>query len=436
MDFIKIVFILFYFAQFKSLLYCQTFDNISYLKRQLQQVEPDLHPRLNQNEPINVSIFAYISSILDYNEVSGTLQVVTSYMMVWTDEIRRWNTSEYGNVTSVNLPISSTWIPKISIVNTVRHKSIFMYHNEMEIGKSYVSYNSSGYAVFQVSGVQELSCSSNVKYFPIDSHACSIQLSTTQVFDSTILKPVMKTIDLTYGVPNPKWSITENFVESNVDDYTSKVNFHITLSRNPSFLFLNLVVPIFLLSFANLLVFCIPVSSGERGSLAFTILLTFVVFITLVTDILPACKPISYFNIFLEVQLFCSVLITFCAVWSISLHHKFTENDTQEILPQLLLQMSCAYRNSCSKYHPKGKKNQVVPPRGIIEEHCNETCVDKNAHLQKEPDLHEDIKSGNNYTKDIHQYCLQFIDLICFRLFLFILCIQLIVYCIIFSFKP
>ncbi|CAC5426645.1 unnamed protein product [Mytilus coruscus] len=378
-----------------------------------------------------------MSSILDYNEVSGTLQVVTFYMLTWIDEIRRWNSSEYGNVTSINLPITNTWIPKISVVNTVRHKSIFMYYNEMEIRKSYVSYNSSGFAVFQVSGVQELSCSSNVKYFPIDSHACSIQLGTTHVFDYTVLKPVMKTIDLTYGVSNPKWSITENFVESDVSDYTSKVNFNITLSRNPSFLFLNLVVPIVLLSFTNLLVFCIPAGSGERGSLAFTILLTFVVFITLVTDILPACKPISYFNIFLEVQLFCSVLITFCAVWSISLHHKFAANDTQEIFPQLLLQMSCAYRNLCSKNQRKvDNKRIIVPPRGFTEEHCNDICADKKNHLQKEQELHEDIRSDNKSTKDIHQYCLKFIDSICFSLFLIILCIQLIVHGIIFSYKP
>ncbi|VDI47726.1 Hypothetical predicted protein [Mytilus galloprovincialis] len=420
------------------MIYCQKFDNISDLKRQLQKVEPDLHPRLNQNEIVNVSIFAFLSSILDYDEVSGTLQVVTSYMLTWMDELRQWNSSEYGHVTSVNLPITSTWIPKINVANMVRHNSIFMYHNEMEIRKSYVNYKSDGIAVYQVSGVQELSCSSNVKYFPLDSHACSIQLTTTQVFDYTILKPVMKTIDLTYGVSNPKWSITENFVESDVTEYTSKISFNITLSRNPSFLFLNLVVPIVLLSFANLLVFCIPAASGERGSLAFTILLTFVVFITLVTDILPACKPISYFNIFLEIQLFCSVLITFCAVWSITLHHKFVENDSQEIFPRLLLQMSCAYRNSCSKHHRKDKKNQVVPPKGILHvaEKCNKTCVDKHVHLQKDLDQHAEIKSGNKSTKDTHQYCLQFIDLICFRLFLFILCIQLIVYCIIFSYKP
>ncbi|CAC5426644.1 unnamed protein product [Mytilus coruscus] len=435
MDIIKIALILFYFASLRSLIYCKTFNDTSHLKRQLKGIAPDVNPRLNQNEFVNVSIMAFIAAILDYNEVSGTLQAVISYVLTWTDEMRRWNSSEYGNVRSINLPITSTWIPEISVNNMVRHKTIFMYHNDMEIRKSHVNYQSNGFATFQIGGAQELSCSSDVKYFPFDSHACSIQLITTHVINNVIITPAMKTIDLTYGVPNPKWSITENFVESNVYVYTSKVSFNITLSRNPSFLFLNLIVPIVLLSFSNLLVFCIPAASGERGSLAFTILLTFVVFITLVTDILPACKPISYFNIFLEVQLFCSVLITFCAVWSISLHHKFAENDTQEIFPKLLLQMSCAYRNLCSKNQRKVDNKRIVTPRRFTEEHCNKTCLDKNDHLQKEQELHEDIKNDNKSTKDIHQYCLKFIDSICFTLFLIILCIQLIVHGIIFSYQ-
>ncbi|VDI16394.1 Hypothetical predicted protein, partial [Mytilus galloprovincialis] len=149
MDFVKNVFIVFYIAQFRSMIYCQNFNKISDLKRQLQKVEPDLHPRFNQNKMVNVSIFAFLSSILDYDEVSGTLQVVTSFMLTWMDELRQWNSSEYENVTSVNLPITSTWIPKIIVANTVRHNSIFMYHNEMEIRKSYVNYKSDGFAVYQ-----------------------------------------------------------------------------------------------------------------------------------------------------------------------------------------------------------------------------------------------------------------------------------------------
>ncbi|CAC5426646.1 unnamed protein product [Mytilus coruscus] len=437
MDFIKSVLIFTYFTQLRFLIYGQTFDEISNLERQLKKFSPDLNPRLNQKDPVDVSIMAFITAILDYNEVSGTLQPVMSYVLTWMDEIRRWNSSEYGNVTSISLPITTTWIPKISVFNMVRHKSIFMYHNEMEMRRSHVNYQSNGFAEFHVSGAQDITCSTDVKYFPFDSHACSIQLFPDYAHGSVILKSEMKTFDLKYAVSNTEWSITENSVDGEVyANVSSIVRFNLTLSRNPSFPFLNLVLPIVLLSFANLLVFCIPVASGERGSLAFTILLTFIVFITMVTDILPACKPISYFNIFLVIQLFCSVLIAFCTVRTISLHHKFAENDTQDTFPQLLLTLSWAYRNSCSKNQQKGNTSQLFSPRVITEEHCNETCVNKNSQSQNELELIKNAKKDNRYTKDIHQYCIQCIDSICFSLFLIILCIQLGVYGIMFSYKP
>ncbi|CAG2226097.1 unnamed protein product [Mytilus edulis] len=221
MDIIKIAVILFYCASLISLIYCKTFNDTSYLARQLKNIPPDVLPRLNQNEFVNVSITAFIASILDYNEVSGTLQAVVTYYLTWTDEMRRWNSSAYGNVSSINLPITSTWIPEISVNNMVRQKTILMYHNDMEIRKAYVSYKSDGSAVFLLGGAQKLSCSSDVKYFPFDSHACSIELTTTHAFDNVIITSAIKTIDLTYGVPNPKWSITENVVQSNVYVYSS-----------------------------------------------------------------------------------------------------------------------------------------------------------------------------------------------------------------------
>jgi hypothetical protein len=85
---------------------------------------------------------------------------------------------------------------------------------------------------------------------------------------------------LRMGILNAEWKISYDLVEASSLEQNTQLIFHLTLRRNPYFLFLNLVVPIIFISFVNLLVFCIPVNSGERASLAFTVLLTFVVFIT------------------------------------------------------------------------------------------------------------------------------------------------------------
>jgi hypothetical protein len=69
---------------------------------------------------------------------------------------------------------------------------------------------------------------------------------------------------------NPALPVLEYLADKfNTQPEIEQLNYKLTLKRHSTFIFLNLVVPIILLSFVNLLVFCIPVASGERGSLAF-----------------------------------------------------------------------------------------------------------------------------------------------------------------------
>jgi hypothetical protein len=79
-------------------------------------------------------------------------------------------------------------------------------------------------------------------------------------------------VDLRFAETNSEWSIIATSADKfNTQPEIEQLNYTLTLKRHSKFIFLNLVVPIILLSFVNLLVFCILVASGERGSLAFTI---------------------------------------------------------------------------------------------------------------------------------------------------------------------
>jgi hypothetical protein len=51
---------------------------------------------------------------------------------------------------------------------------------------------------------------------------------------------------------------------------------------------MNLVVPIYIISVSNLLVFLLPLDSSDRVAFSVTMLLTFTVFMSMVTDKLPA----------------------------------------------------------------------------------------------------------------------------------------------------
>jgi len=71
-----------------------------------------------------------------------------------------------------------------------------------------------------------------------------------------------------------------------VDAYSQLV-FNVILERRPEFYLTNVVLPILLMSFLNVLVFFLPADSGEKISYSLTVLLALAVFLTLIADSMP-----------------------------------------------------------------------------------------------------------------------------------------------------
>ena len=302
--------------------FCSTemFENVRKLSSVLKNIPGDIKPKQNQTERVEIGIYMALNSMQDYDEVSGILKMFASFILYWSDEIRNWNTTEYNGLDSIQLPIQNTWIPKIIIRNMVIEKTFYYYDNEIDIKTTYIKYHNTGSARLIATFVISMACSANILLFPFDSQECEIQLMAEDSDGHVTFQTLSDGVDLRFAETNTGWSI----IATSAEIFTNRpgleqLNYKLTLRRHSKFIFLNLVVPIILLSFVNLLVFCIPVTSGERSSLAFTILLTFVVFMTMVATMLPANDVISIFNIFLLTQLSCSALILFCAIWSISL---------------------------------------------------------------------------------------------------------------------
>ena len=186
-------------------------------------------------------------------------------------------------------------------------------------------------------------------------------------------------------------------------------------------------MPIILLSFVNLLVFCIPVYSEERASIAFAVLLTFVVFITMVTAILLASNNISVYNIFLLIQLLCSVLITCLAVWSISIFHRCEENDIDDFWLNLLVKI---LKNKREMYFTAGKDCRRRTITNIAENGTNaiEGLANRQHKEAEKSNTEPEVDGVNLAKKNNFRYCLKRLDNICFKFFFTVLLFQLIIY--------
>ncbi|XP_050409464.2 acetylcholine receptor subunit alpha-like [Patella vulgata] len=90
-----------------------------------------------------------------------------------------------------------------------------------------------------------------------------------------------------------------------------KVTVRLTLTRRPTFILLNVYLPIIILSFLNAAVFAVPVDSGEKLSYVLTVLLSLAVFMSTVSGMLPTT---SNHTPYITIYLSCLIVISTLSV--------------------------------------------------------------------------------------------------------------------------
>ncbi len=155
--------------------------------------------------------------------------------------------------------------------------------------------NSNGNVMWMPPGIIESSCEVNVALYPFDTQTCPLTFGTWSFTDSLVNVRLARggaNEDSIYKTNN-EWSldelsciqITKNY---GVDQIYTSINCHLNMTRRPLFYIFNLVLPCFLLLLVGSLTFCIPPDSGEKVSLAVTVLLALIVFMMAVMEKLPA----------------------------------------------------------------------------------------------------------------------------------------------------
>jgi hypothetical protein len=118
-----------------------------------------------------------------------------------------------------------------------------------------------------------------------------------------------KSVTLDEYTENSAWKITSLSKRKYLLYNTYHIDIEFQLQRRANFATFTLIMPLLMLAFLNICVFLVPVGSGEKGSFAITIFLSYGIFVTIVSDTLPDNSlQISYFLLFIIVLLFMSVL--------------------------------------------------------------------------------------------------------------------------------
>ncbi|VDH90078.1 Hypothetical predicted protein [Mytilus galloprovincialis] len=301
-----------------------------------------LTPRFNQSEPVDVVLDLFLNSVIDFHPVSGIMTFSAAFIIKWKDEIiaSRWQNSRYVDIKDTNIGMHHVWLPKIYIRNIANIASIYQFLSTLDSEISYVNYDRYGGAIMTCLAVLQTTCKTDVTYYPLDVHTCDITVVNIDSFHGINILTTESDVGIVndYTYPNSEWTIS-SFVTNNWENESfSEVNFAVILSRKPIFFVTNLVFPIMIITVVNGLSFFVPIESGERLSFGTSLLLMLIVFLTTVLEVLPSTdNKLSYFNIFVFLELIYSCVIVLGIIITIFLYHRSTTKKVPNFLKRITL---------------------------------------------------------------------------------------------------
>lgn len=303
-------------------------------------------PRTNQSLPFEIQFAFYLQSLDSFVEIKEKIALVGGIHMVWTDVSLSWDPNTYGGIKFIDIPSSDIWLPKVYLMNNAEKFS------PIGEGQTFqVQVTSDGRVVFISGGIMKAKCPTDLSMFPFDTQTCTLsyQMWGVESLTYTFSTQEERVIISNY-IANAQWTLksTQTCVDvSHGHMHQYKVT--LILKREPVYYVAVVIVPCLIFCILNPLVFILKVESGERISLSMTMLLSYVIFLTLVCNSIPAsANPMCFLLVMMIIIIAISGLIIVFAI--VSVNYYFEESCERTLIVRFI-------RNVIAAVTDDGKEN-------------------------------------------------------------------------------
>lgn len=289
-----------------------------------QGYNPLIRPVQNTNDSLKVEFSLALSQIINVDEVNQVMKTNVWLQVYWTDFQLSWNSFQYGDIDSVRVKPEKMWVPDLVLYNNADGNYEVTY-------KSNCVVYSDGSVHWIPPAIYQSSCYIDVLYFPFDQQVCEMQFGSWTHRGKSLIYIFyenMDKLDLTDYLPSGSWDIIDcpGRIETVVDHLTLEkkevVIFQFVLRRKTLFYTVNLIIPCILVSLASICVFVLPADAGEKITLCISILLALVVFLLLVSKILPPSLTIPLIAKYLLFTFIMNIITVFFTVIVINRNHR------------------------------------------------------------------------------------------------------------------
>ncbi|XP_050397193.1 acetylcholine receptor subunit delta [Patella vulgata] len=279
---------------------------------------PHLRPVESDTDALEVSVVFSLVSISEVKEKDQTL-VAFGYMgLKWTDTFLAWDSGRFNGLEDMVVPQFKIWRPDVVIGNMVEKTK------ELGFDGMPIRLTRTGDVYWFPNILFQTACDINIKYYPFDTQVCTIELNPlVSSFDEIKLRLEAGQNALDEYGPNGQWELVNLSMKETKDQFKSILKFELTLKRRRSFYIMNIILPVIFLSFMGNLVFALPAESGEKMSLTITILLAYVVYLTIISENMPQTSiHISLLAVYLTILVALSAISVIITTLVLRLHHK------------------------------------------------------------------------------------------------------------------
>ncbi|XP_014778579.1 acetylcholine receptor subunit alpha [Octopus bimaculoides] len=263
------------------------------LEKLFKDYQKSQRPVSSDDDILYVDVSLEVKNIIEFDVVKGLLTSNLILGLSWNDVNLHWNEAR-ENVSYIKTELKHVWYPNVQICNSASGKFTF----DEDTG---VTLTSNGNTSLYIDRIVNTYCKVNINKYPFDEHECDIsvcfrhQINTEETLNNFVY-------NVTYNPTYNQWEYT--FKEKDIlkeGIITAGVIVH--SKRKISSATITSIIPPIMLTLLIISVYLLPAESGEKVSVAITVFLANIVFLSETEKKLGNNSPfIDEFNSFSSVE--------------------------------------------------------------------------------------------------------------------------------------
>ncbi len=371
----------------------------------LSSYNKHVRPVFDAEYAVHINISITLANVIGIDEKRQSLTTLLWIHTEWMDPFLSWNKTDFPGISHFVIPANKIWTPDLMVNNaigtTIPSVSDFLEKSEG------ADISPSGKVFHLFSVLLNSVCPISIELFPFDFQSCPIVLASW-IHDNSQIK--LSPSKDAARVGTSQWDLSKSWIVTNFTASKSvyhfntrsydHVDFSITLKRKSTFFVINLLVPCYLISIIACLCYAIPPQGSDRISLLLTTFLAILVFVIVVSDIVPAeSDTVPLFSKFLLMVMLLNMLQLFYCTFVCGI------NTMDQIClgpPKCLVTWArCMTSCLCGPSHKKDTKLNTSRQTAIqldLQKKVSSSVESKIAGLQQSN--REDIQDRSN--NDVH----------------------------------